>query len=179
MTEAVRILVVCTANICRSVMAETYLRVEAEERGLPIEVGSSGFLRNGEPASDAVTTVMGERGFDVSHHRSRITTPKIVDGVDLVVTMERAHGRRVAAMGRARGVLTMVRATDLLGEVDPSIADPVERIAVADSARAEGDLLDTGPDEIDDPFGTSLEINRATADRLRALSAGLLDGLFG
>ena len=179
MTEVVRVLVVCTANICRAGMAETFLRLEGEERGVPIEVSSSGFLTNGDVASDAVTTVMGERGIDVTAHRSRITTPKIVDGADLVVTMERRHGRDIAAMARARGVFTLGRFVELLDGVDPSITDPVERIAAAEAARAEGDLLSTGPDEIDDPFGKSLRVNRATADRLHALSMELLDGLFG
>ena len=54
MTEVVRVLVVCTANICRSVMAETFLRLEGEERGVPIEVSSSGFLTNGDVASDVL-----------------------------------------------------------------------------------------------------------------------------
>jgi len=174
----VRILVVCTANICRSVMVEAFLGSEARRRSLPVDVSSSGFLRNGEPASDAVTTVMGERGLDVTGHRSRITTPKILAAADLVVTMERRHGRDIGGMGRVRGVFTMTCAARHLAAVDPAETDPVDRLQEADAARAAGDLLGTGPDEIDDPFGRSLRVNRMTADRLAALSVDLLDGLF-
>lgn len=177
--DAVHILVVCTANICRSVMTQAALRAEVERRGLPVEISSSGFLYNGEPASDAASTVLTERGLDVSEHRSRITTPKIVDTADLVVTMERRHGRDIAVMmNRPSGVFTFVTAVDLLSEVDPEITDPVERIAAADAARLDGDLLSTGPDEVEDPFGKSLKFNRKTADRLGELSGRLLDALF-
>lgn len=178
LTDGVRILVVCTANICRSVMAEAFLGSEARRRGLPAEVSSAGFLRNGEPASDAVTTVMGERGLDVTAHRSRITTPKILAAADLVVTMERRHGRDIGAMGRGCGVFTMTCAARHLAAVDPAETDPVNRLHRADAARVDGDLLGTGPDEIDDPFGRSLLVNRMTADRIAALSVDLLGGIF-
>ena len=173
------ILVVCTANICRSVMTQAALRAEVAQRGLPVDVSSSGFLTNGDQASDAATTVLAERGHDVSEHRSRITTPKIVDTADLVVTMERRHGRDITVMmKRPNKVFTLVAAVDLLSAVDPEITDPIERIAAADAARLDGDLLSTGPDEIDDPFGKSLKVNRKTADRLAELSGELLDALF-
>lgn len=175
----IHILVVCTANICRSVMTQAALRAEIERRDLPVEVSSSGFLSNGDVASDAAATVLAERDLDVSAHRSRITTPKIAATADLVVTMERRHGRDITVMlKRPNGVFTLVSAVELLGSVDPAITDPVERIAAADAARLDGDLLSTGPDEIDDPFGRSLKFNRKTADRLAELSGALLDGLF-
>lgn len=177
--HSLHVLVVCTANICRSVMTQAALRAEIERRGLPVEVSSSGFLYNGEPASDAASRVLAERGLDVSAHRSRISTPKIVERADLVVTMERRHGRDITVMvNRPNGVFTLVTAVELLGAVDPSITAPLERIAAADTARLGGDLLSTGPDEIDDPFGKSLKVNRKTAEHLADLAAALLDGLY-
>lgn len=177
--DALDILVVCTANICRSVMTQAALRAAVEDRGLPARVSSSGFLYNGEAASDAASTVLAERGHDVSDHRSRITTPKIVEAADLVVTMERRHGRDITVMvNRPSKVFTLVTAVELLTAVDPEITDPLERIAAADTARLDGDLLSTGPDEIDDPFGKSLKVNRRTAERLDRLSHELLDALF-
>ena len=178
-TRDVGILVVCTANICRSVMMQTALLAEAAERHLPVEVSSSGFLTNGDRASDAASAVLAELGHDVGDHRSRITTPKIVRAADLVVTMERRHGRDIAPMTNDRGkVFTLVTAIDLLRAVDTDIGDPRMRIAAASRARSDDDLVGTGPDEIDDPFGESLDVNRATALRLAGLSGELLDALF-
>ena len=178
-TRDVAILVVCTANICRSVMTHTALVVEAAKRHLPVEVSSSGFLTNGDRASDAASAVLAELGHDVGDHRSRITTPKIVRAADLVVTMERRHGRDIAPMTNDQGkVFTLVTAIDLLRAVDSDIGDPRMRIAAASKARHDDDLVGTGPDEIDDPFGASLDVNRATALRLAELSGELLDALF-
>jgi protein-tyrosine-phosphatase len=36
-------MVVCTANICRSVMAERFLRRDAAAREIALEISSSGF----------------------------------------------------------------------------------------------------------------------------------------
>jgi hypothetical protein len=51
-------------------------------------------------------------------------------------------------------------------------------MAAASAARPRDDLLGTGPDEIDDPFGKSLDVNRATANHLGELSGELLATLF-
>ena len=95
-SDPFRILVVCTANICRSVMAETMVRAVVEERALAVEVSSCGMLFDGEPASDRVIAVLGERELDASAHRSRKFSPAMINGVDLAVTMERAHARELA-----------------------------------------------------------------------------------
>ncbi len=176
---SLRILVVCTANICRSVMTQAALLAEVADRKLPVEVSSSGFLTNGDQASRSASTVLAELGYDVGSHRSRITTPKIVSAADLVVTMERRHGRDIARMTEHPGkVFTLVAAVDLLRAVDPEITDPRKRMAAASAARPRDDLLGTGPDEIDDPFGKSLDVNRATANHLGELSGELLATLF-
>ncbi|MEO0491888.1 MAG: hypothetical protein AAF081_00580 [Actinomycetota bacterium] len=178
MAEPLRVLVVCTANICRSPAAEALLRTGAIEQGLDVEVSSSGFLFDGEPASPMMVTVMGERGIDLADHRSRVTTASMVDEADLVVTMERRHGRDLAAACGPRGIFTLKGAVAALGAVDPVIADPHERLAAADDAREHGDLLGDGPDEIADPYGRSARVNRKTADELRDLTSELLKSLY-
>lgn len=178
MNEPFRILTVCSANICRSPAAEWYLRHHAEQQGFAIEVSSSGFLFDGEPASDAMSEVMGERGFDLSTHRSRISTCEMVDAADLVVTMERRHARDLSASCGPRRIFTLKAAVAALREVDPAIIDPRARVAAADEARRPGDLLGGGDDEVDDPFGKSMRINRRTADLIGQLTEELLDTLF-
>jgi len=158
-------------------MGEWFLRSEASRRDVPIEVGSSGFLRNGEPASDAVMTVMAERGLQVAAHRSRISTPRIVRAADLVVTMEGRHARDITAMGTGVAVCTLPRAVELLSSIAVEGDDPRARLAGLAAALGPAGLEETA-DEVDDPFGRGLEVNRATADRLSFLSDRLLTALF-
>ena len=47
--EPLRMLVVCTANICRSPMAHALLAAEADERGADLEVRSAGVSDVVEP----------------------------------------------------------------------------------------------------------------------------------
>jgi protein-tyrosine phosphatase len=179
--EPLRVLVVCTANICRSPAAERYLCHHAREMGVAVEVSSAGFLYDGEPASETMTKVMGERGFDLADHRSRIADCDLVGSVDLVVTMERRHGRELAGRCGPSGVFTLKGAVDALRTLDPQRAaqmDPRARLAAIDTARQAGDLLGTGDDEVPDPVGKSTRVNRRAADDLRDLTAELLHLLF-
>ena len=131
MSEPLRMLVVCTANICRSPAAEAYLRRRSADRGVAVEVASAGFLYDGEPASETMAAAMAERGFDLSAHRSRISTCAMVDEADLVVTMERRHGRELSLRCGPRGIFTLRGVVAALGEVDSSVSDPRDRLAAA------------------------------------------------
>lgn len=174
MDRPLRVLVVCTANICRSPAAASYLRAHAAERGLDLEVSSAGFLYDHEPASETMAKVMGERGFDLSEHRSRIVDCAMVEAADLVVTMERRHGRELASQCGPAGVFTLRGALRALRAVDVDVIEPLDRLEAAETGRLAGDLLGSGDDEVPDPFGKSLRVNRRAADDLNALTAELL-----
>ena len=177
-----RIMVVCTANICRSVMAEYFLRRAIEARGLTdIEVSSCGLMYDDEPASDAVLAILAERGIDASAHRSRKFTPELLDGADLVVAMERRHARElaVAAEGASSRVHTLGALVDWLAEHEAPADTPAERVARFAAQRRSSDLLGSGADEVPDPHGRSKRVHRKSADRIEALCDALLDGLYG
>jgi protein-tyrosine phosphatase len=85
------ILIICTANRCRSPIAEAVLRRRLEERGIAATVSSAGLLPPGYPAMDDAVATAAEVGLDLAGHLSRTVTRELVVGADLVIAMERQH----------------------------------------------------------------------------------------
>lgn len=91
-----RLLFVCTANICRSPMAEGFARAYGEERGWAIESQSCGV--NALPDNAAAprsVRAMAEVGIDIRAHRSRPIAEELVAWADYVLVMEIRHATRV------------------------------------------------------------------------------------
>ena len=88
-----KVLFVCTGNTCRSPMAEGILKKMLEDKGAGnLEVTSAGThgLPNA-PASLFAIQVVGERGVDLSRHRSRRLTPEMIKQADLILAMSPEH----------------------------------------------------------------------------------------
>ncbi len=83
-----KVLFVCTANICRSPSAEAMARAT----GLPgLEFSSAGtHARDGEPINPDMVAVL-PADLETSAFRSRRLTTALLEEADLVVTMEAAH----------------------------------------------------------------------------------------
>jgi protein-tyrosine-phosphatase len=94
------ILIVCTANICRSPMAQAMLQHEFARRGMHgWQVGSAGTwaMGGGSPAAEHGVTLMRARGLDTSTHRSREISADLLASADLVLTMEHGHKEALSA----------------------------------------------------------------------------------
>jgi len=91
------ILIICTGNSCRSVMAEGLLKKYLRQAGKgDIKVISAGVL----PASGLVPTqetveVMKEEGIDVSGYRSKNLSPELIKRADIILVMEAIHREEV------------------------------------------------------------------------------------
>jgi protein-tyrosine phosphatase len=89
--SALGVLFVCTGNQCRSPMAAALLRARVDQADRPITVGSAGFVAEGLPVPAEVRDCMRALGFDLSDHRTRLVTPALVAGAELVIGMTRQH----------------------------------------------------------------------------------------
>lgn len=91
-----RVLFVCTANICRSALAAGLLVDAAAQRDLgDLRVASAGFLPGGRQPHDSVLQLLDESGVDLSEKRSRRLDETIVGGAQLILTMTSEHARRL------------------------------------------------------------------------------------
>jgi len=91
-----QILLVCTANVCRSPMAMGLLRERLRLGGLAdqVAVSSAGvYGMDDSPASQPGVEVLAERGIDISEHRAHTVTEREISAADLVLVMEEAHRR--------------------------------------------------------------------------------------
>jgi len=93
-----RIIVVCTANICRSPMATGLLKIRIAEDGLAdrIEVISRGIhALEGYGAADYSALLMSRRGVDLGGHVAAQLTSEDVAQAALILVMEEAHRQMI------------------------------------------------------------------------------------
>jgi protein-tyrosine-phosphatase len=135
------ILFVCSANQCRSPMAEVLFRKLVHDKGERDEwrVESAGvWAYAGAPATENAQLAMQKRGLDLSQHRSQPATDGLLAQFDLIVVMTREH--REALLGQMPALDGKVRLLRELGGDAGDFADPVGgNLAVYDQAAEEID----------------------------------------
>jgi protein-tyrosine-phosphatase len=86
------VLMVCTANICRSTMAMGLLLGKLTQVRDNWSIESAGvWAIDGLPAAEKTLFVLSERGIDIRNHRSRLVTAEIIRDFKLILVMERNH----------------------------------------------------------------------------------------
>lgn len=89
------IVIVCTANICRSPMAEGLLAHALSGQPEPLrslKVVSAGIAaRGGERVSENSVVALKKVGIDISGHRAQPLTQELLDGALAVFSMTRSH----------------------------------------------------------------------------------------
>lgn len=87
-----KILFVCTANICRSALAEVVLKKKLQEKGLTgIEVESAGVHNyEGSPRDYTMTAYARKAGYELGGC-AHYVTQAMVDSADLIICMEHSH----------------------------------------------------------------------------------------
>lgn len=93
-----RILFVCTANICRSPMAETIFNALAKDKGLAFRARSAGTAALvGKPMAPNAVAVLEELGIYPEDHQARQVDRAMLAEAELVLAMGPRH---VAALRR-------------------------------------------------------------------------------
>ena len=91
--EKYSILLVCTANQCRSPIAEVLFKELLKSQGQTASkwrVESAGvYAAQNSPASPYTREIVAELGLDLSEHQSQVITKELVKSFQLVLTMEK------------------------------------------------------------------------------------------
>ncbi|MHB8463769.1 MAG: arsenate reductase/protein-tyrosine-phosphatase family protein [Acidimicrobiales bacterium] len=172
----------CTANQCRSPMAEGLLRRHLARLGVDADVSSAGFLIEGEPATEDAIATMAGRGVDIAEHSSRVVSREDAADADLIVAMTGQHVAEVTVMEPAlfARIFALRDLARRIAEKGPaqrgeSIAAWLSRL---NAGRTPRDVLNAGAsDDVADPIGESPAVYERTADELDALLGQLAAAL--
>ena len=164
-------------------MAEVLLADALARRGVAAHVSSAGLLEDGRPASEHSVSCMADRGLDLADHASRVMTPELLEGADLIVGMERRHVREAAVMARPAWersftLRELARRSTQAGPrpAEVPLADWLAVLATDRTASAH--LGSSRDDDVADPIGRSLRTYRRCADDLEQLVATVVDHLW-
>jgi sulfate adenylyltransferase len=144
-----KVLLVCTANICRSPYAELVAR-ELAGPGSSLEFSSAGVRAgDGDPMDPVMAAEAASRGAEPGSFRSRRLTNELIDDADLILTAESAHRKRILeerplAMRNAFSLGQFARG---LQAVPPGPADDLLARVRAKAATA------VSEDDVADPYG--------------------------
>ncbi|MHA7191228.1 arsenate reductase/protein-tyrosine-phosphatase family protein [Arthrobacter sp. MDT2-16] len=121
-THPLRILTVCTGNICRSPLAERLLQAGLDERRpgqIVVESAGTGALV-GEPIDPRVAGYIRLLGGTAENFSAKQLTPEVLARQDLVLALTRDHRKKVVEMAPAmlRKTFTLLEYARLISTAD-------------------------------------------------------------
>ncbi len=125
------ILLICTGNSCRSVMAEGLLRKYLKDHNCGIKVVSAGISTlTGMMASSNAIEVMRREGIDISVHRAQAVTQQMIKEADLILGMEPIHIEMVLnivpeAKEKTHLLVEYACGKEIDAKINPWVVDPI------------------------------------------------------
>ncbi|HEV3474319.1 MAG TPA: low molecular weight phosphatase family protein [Actinomycetota bacterium] len=181
-----RVLFVCTGNICRSPMAHGFLaQRSARLFDGAIQVRSAGtWARSGSsPVDDAVRSAAA-RGADIAGLRSTPFAPSLARWADLVVAMTAEQREEILeqAPEAAQKTFTLKGLVAVLESLPPPVARAsrdsiLDRVAAAAELRASGRAAAPVDEDVADPLGLPPGVFDDVASEIADLTDRLLHGL--
>jgi protein-tyrosine phosphatase len=170
---------ICTANVCRSPIAEALLARALADRQIHARVRSAGRLGGGRPPTREGLQITRQMGLDLEAHRSQRVTGRMIRHSDLVVGMAREHvlyavGLVPDALPRSFTLKDLVRRAEAVGSRTPdeTLGGWLARL---EATRGPTDLLGSSPDDdVADPIGQSATRYREIANEIDALITQLV-----
>jgi len=179
-----RVLFVCTGNICRSPMAAAITKMRTAERGINAQVASCGLMKSGRATTEHGIAVMADWGVDMSNKVSRQIDSGLVRGSDLILAMATHHARRVVGedpSGRHK-VFLLRELVGMAITIGPRLVDAgqTERewLRQADKIRRVNYKDDQPELEIEDPIGQPRPAYEAMQQELDQLLQTLISCLW-
>lgn len=179
-TDSSGIVVLCTANVCRSPMAAALLARRLAMLGLTVPVRSAGIIRCGDPPHPEVVSVMASYGIEISSHSSRVAIAADLARARLVLAMARDNLRYAVitepgVWPRAFTLKELIRRGEQIGPRPPG--EPfAEWLSRAHAGRERASLLgDSADDDVADPAGGPRRAYAATASLLDQLVMRLVE----
>lgn len=124
MTEKIRVIFVCTGNICRSPMAEAIFKHMVEEAGLSdrFEISSAGLVSYhiGERPHRGTIKVLSEMQVPLDPQKTaRQVNMQDIGSYDYVIALDTSHYQALKGVGNVHLMLDYSRKTTLQDVPDP------------------------------------------------------------
>ena len=172
-----RLLVVCTGNVCRSPLAAALFSARLGPDWQVESAGTAALV--GRPMTPPTVDLARAGGVDHVAHEARQLTQPLAESADLILTAGRAHRRQVVELAPkvVRRTFTLREFARLApgaarasAQASPSLGDLLA--ATAEQRRHWVGAVEPADDEIVDPFGAPepvyAEAGRAIEDAVRS-----------
>ena len=123
-----RLLVVCTGNSCRSVMAKGLLKKLLTGRDVQVASAGVSAIPGFRPTKETID-VMAKEGIDVSGHLTQRLTSEMVDRADVVLVMEHWHKEQILKLAPSAKskVFLLKQFADQAQGTEIEIPDPIAK----------------------------------------------------